>query len=93
MQNEWIHGFMDTTQSVSLHKYLLVVKLYFSINGELWNEAEVVKYLRYVYHPSRIVFQDKIRKILDELKSQLKSDKDELFSQAHDKLVGYCQKR
>ena len=66
---------------------------FFSINGEVWNEAEVVKYLRFVYHPSRIVIEDKIKKILEELKEKLNSKSDSIFDEAHDKLVGYCQRR
>jgi len=64
-----------------------------AINGEVWNEAEVVKYLRFVYHPSRIVIEDKIKKILEELKEKLNSKSDSIFDEAHDKLVGYCQRR
>jgi len=52
-----------------------------------------LKYLRFVYHPSRIVVEDKVKKILEELKEKLNSKSDSMFDEAHDKLVGYCQRR
>jgi len=63
------------------------------INGELWNETEVLKYLSYVYHPNKIVQEDKIKKVLDELKEKLGETGDSIaFKEAHEKLSNYCQR-
>jgi len=66
------------------------------INGELWNELEVIKYLKHVYHPNQIIQpnkEDHIKKVLDELQEKLNSSEDSIFEEAHKKIVSYCQRR
>ena len=64
-----------------------------SINGELWNEAEVLKYLKFVYNPNHIVHGDKVKKILDDLQDKLSSPEDSIFEEAHEKIMNYCHRR
>lgn len=64
----------------------------FRINGELWNESEVLKYLSFVYNPHNIVQEDKVKKILDELQEKLGVTDESAFQEAHDKLANYCQR-
>lgn len=69
------------------------------VNEELWNQGEVLSYLKNVYNEENIVqnvknvpTEDKIEEIISNLKKETKTDKKRLFDEALDKIMGYCRK-
>ena len=63
------------------------------INGELWNEIEVLKYIKIVYHPDNISSIDQIKMVLDELQEKIGYHDASSFDEAHKKINSFCRKR
>ena len=63
------------------------------INGELWDEIEVLKYIKSIYHPDTISRIDKIKMVLDELREKVGHQDASIFEEAHRKINSFCQKR
>ena len=69
------------------------------VNGELWNQAEVLAYTTKIYSPENIVqnvantsSEDQIQYILNELKNGLHLNGSEEFEAANKKILNYCRK-
>ena len=66
------------------------------VNGELWNQAEVLDYLRKVYNEDNIISYDRedvnpadiIKMVLDRLKND---PNDKLFQEAEEELLEICR--
>merc|ERR1739842_83825 len=63
------------------------------INGELWNEIEVLKYIKSVYHPDNISSIDHIKMVLDELQEKIGHQDASSFEEAQRKINNFCRKR
>jgi len=63
------------------------------INGELWNEIEVLKYIKSVYHPDNISSIDQIKIVLDELREKIGHHDASSFEEAQRKINSFCRKR
>ena len=69
------------------------------VNGELWNQAEVLDYLRKVYSADNIItYQredvttaDNIKIILDKLKTSSDTPNDGAFQEAEEELLEICE--
>ena len=69
------------------------------VNGELWNQAEVLDYLRKVYGADNIItYQredvtaaDDIKMILDKLKTNTNFPNDGAFQEAKEELLEICE--
>ena len=69
------------------------------VNGELWNQAEVLAYTTKIYSPENIVqnvantsSEDQIQQILNELKNGLHLNGSEEFEAANRMILNYCRK-
>ena len=66
------------------------------VNGELWNQAEVLDYLRKVYNADSIISYDRddvkpadmIKMVLDKLKND---PNDSIFQEAEEELLQICK--
>ena len=69
------------------------------VNGELWNQAEVLDYLRKVYSADNIITYeredvttaDNIKIILDKLKTNTNDPNDGAFQEAEEELLEICE--
>ena len=69
------------------------------VNGELWNQAEVLDYLRQVYsadnivtyHRDDVTTADNIKIILDKLKTNANAPNDGAFQEAEEELLEICE--
>ena len=69
------------------------------LNGELWNQAEVLAYTKNIYSAENLVqnvgnftSEDQIQHILNNLKEGLNLDESEEFNAATVKILDYCRK-
>ena len=69
------------------------------LNGELWNQAEVLAYTKNIYSAENLVqnvgnftSEDQIQHILNDLKEGLNLDESEEFNAATVKILDYCRK-
>jgi len=69
------------------------------VNGELWNQADVLGYVKNIYSAENIVqnvgnttSENPIKHILNELKEELKLDDSEEFNVANNKILEFCRK-
>jgi len=69
------------------------------VNGELWNQAEVLAYTKNIYAAENIVTNvantssdGQIQHILNELKDELHLDDSKEFDAANEKILDYCRK-
>ena len=69
------------------------------VNAELWNQGEVLAYIKNVYSEENLTknvknmtSNDQIQKILNDLKENTDSDNSSDFETAHDKIMDYCRK-
>jgi len=68
------------------------------VNGELWNQAAVLDYLRQVYSADNIITYeraevtaaDNIKIILDKLKRNTNTQSDGAFQEAEEELLEFC---
>ena len=79
----------------TLHNTTTLVR----VNGELWNQAEVLDYLRKVYSADNIITYeredvttaDNIKIILDKLKTNTNDPNDGAFQEAEEELLEICE--
>ena len=69
------------------------------VNGELWNQAEVLDYLRKVYNADSIISYDRndistadtIKMVLERLKSNTNATNDSVYQEAEEELLQTCK--
>ena len=69
------------------------------VNAELWNQSEVLAYIKNVYsggnltqNVKNMTSNDQIQKILNELKEKTDLDNSQDFDRAQDNIMDYCRK-
>ena len=70
-----------------------------TVNGELWNQVEVLRYIKSIYKAENLKqttqilpTRDAIQEVLNNLKKELKSENNFIFDEAHDRILNFCKK-
>ena len=103
LPEKWIWKQVVTNASVSIKTLEYFTPIFATtlvrVNGELWNQAEVLDYLRKVYSADNIItYQredvtkaDNIKIILDKLKTNTNTPNDGAFVEAEEELLEICE--